>query len=79
MVEDVNVDNNNKSKELCTGCFYSHFPQPNMKECKMKSKKFKKNLGYAIRLRGGAGSASDSLIQKAIANAKAHGNKPSCR
>ena len=59
-------------EKICTGCFYSHFPQPNMKECKLKSKKLKKNHGYPFRLRGGAGNASDSLIQKAIANAKAH-------
>ena len=53
---------------LCSGCFSSHFPQPNMKNCKFK------NTPFPIRLRGGAHNEGSSMIvQKAVLNAKFHG------
>ena len=61
--------------ELCTGCFAAHFPQPNMMNCKFKNrKKIKEKSFHFIRLRGGAHTkgSSCSMIEKAIANAKAH-------
>ena len=64
---------------LCTGCFYSHFPKPNMKDCKMKRKNTRDKLFFPIRLRGGADSAEAEgrdlirLRERAIHNANFHG------
>ena len=69
---------------LCSGCFKVHFPQPNMKICKLKQemrrnsrKKGMKNL-QPTRLRGGADKATGdkemhSMVEIAIANAAQHG------
>ena len=43
-----------------------------MRECKFKTKHLKSNRFHSVRLRGGAGNADNSLIHKAIANAKSH-------
>ena len=41
---------------LCAGCFNGHFPQPNMKMCKLKSeiKRQQISSSWPCRLRGGA-------------------------
>ena len=60
-----------EKKNLCSGCFSSHFPQPNMRDCKYIKKQIKKT-SFPIRLRGGAQSEDFSMIQRAMANAAAH-------
>ena len=66
--------------ELCSGCFSSHFPNPNMKICKAnRDKKLKKfNPVGTYRLMGGADYEADDqepslIITRAISNAKEHG------
>ena len=60
---------------LCSGCFNSHFPQPNMKICnlKQKIKRQEKDSSWPYRLRGGAGSSISNLVTKAIESASKHG------
>ena len=74
---------------LCSGCFVSHFPLPNMKKCKFsKQMKSKKNVQvWHYRLRGGADHEGENIakssgqfeesvapmISKAIENAQFHG------
>ena len=43
-----------------------------MKSCKFKKKNIKSKLSFPVRLRGGANHADYSMIEKAIANARAH-------
>ena len=43
-----------------------------MLDCKFKKKKRNRKLFFPIRLRGGANNEGCSMIDKAIANAKAH-------
>ena len=71
---------------LCSGCFNSHFPQPNMKICKLKheSKRNKRKIvsnsrvesSWPPRLRGGSDNEegkSSSMVNVAIQNAAGHG------
>ena len=66
---------------LCSGCFNAHFPQPNMKICKLKPETNKKGVenAWPPRLRGGADNAEGDkrlhsmLITRAIESAKKHG------
>ena len=44
---------------LCSGCFQSHFPQPNMKSCKLKKYQEKQSF-WPNRLRGGADNEDDA-------------------
>ena len=67
---------------LCSGCFNAHFPQPNMKICKLKqetnrnSRKKRVENAWPPRLRGGADNAEGDtrmhsmLINRAIESAK---------
>ena len=59
--------------EKCRGCFISHFPSPNTSHCKWKKTKSNSKL-WPVRLRGGARTdQTQSLVQRAILNGKAHG------
>ena len=72
--ESENI-NNTGSAKICDRCFVSHFPQPNMKSCKLAKERRKgpAKSFWTQRLRGGAGSdLSDSIIERATLNAKAH-------
>ena len=44
---------------------------PNMRECKLKKKSIEHKKNFPIRLRGGANHEDYSMIERAIANAKA--------
>ena len=55
---------------LCSGCFNSHFPQPNMKICKLKQQV---HSSWPRRMRGGAGSSTSNLVTQAIESASKHG------
>ena len=58
---------------LCPGCFFSHFPQPNMKSCKLS--RMKNRHPNRRRLRGGGGekaSGNSLLVDQAIESAKKH-------
>ena len=60
----------------CGKCFVFHFPSPNKKICKFAREKKKEKSGtiWPSRLRGGANNQhSDSIIERALLNAKAHG------
>ena len=71
---------------LCSGCFKSHFPQPNMKICKLKQE-IKRNSRKVVsnsrvesswppRLRGGSDieeGKSTPMVNVAIQNAAGHG------
>ena len=70
---------------LCSGCFNTHFPQPNMKICKLKvetirnTRKLQAESSWPPRLRGGTGNAEGDerihsmLITRAIESARKHG------
>ena len=73
---------------LCSGCFKSHFPNPNMMFCKLKKHKEKQSF-WPFRLSGGADNEDDDqisieqlgnreqsvspMVKKAIKNAEIHG------
>ena len=67
---------------LCSGCFITHFPQPNMKICKLKKRDSTKDIVNSrmeypkpLRLRGGADNEGNSMsmVNVAIQSAKGHG------
>ena len=74
---------------LCSGCFKSHFPKPNMKICKLKMQSRKQSF-WPFRLTGGGGYGNDDqisieqylenlkdstspMINRAMENAEFHG------
>ena len=69
---------------LCSGCFNAHFPQPNMKICKLNQETRRNSRKKGVlnpwphRLRGGADNAEGdkrmpSMVDIAIENAAKHG------
>ena len=72
--EIVAFEKETDESEVCSGCFSSHFPRPNMRSCKFARKRKEKACSKQMiwRLRGGAGG-NDEILDRAILNAKIHG------